>query len=373
MIESKPVRILQIVTNLKVGSGVLSVVLGWHRHLDTSKVQFDYLYFDTSLISHEEEILKYGGRCFHLPHPYKHPFQFLYESYKFFKKHKYKTVHSHITHLNLFFFPLAKWFGAENIIQHSHLTVWSNDKINGLRNYVMLHTVWPLITRKMACSQAAGEAYFGKNFTVINNGIDIKKFIYNPSMRDVKRKELGLENNFVICNIGRFSHQKNHVFLVDVFKEIVSRDASARLALIGVGPTEDKIKEQVNSQNLQDKVLFLGVRKDIADLLQAVDVLCMPSLYEGLPVVGVEGQAAGVPGVFADTITPEILLLPSSRMLSLKDSPAIWADTVLSLKKQLRSSGENFLAAKGFDIHQTAKQIQDLYFTLVPDAIRSRK
>lgn len=361
---TKPIRVLQLVSSANPSSGVRNVVTNWYRNIDVSKVQFDYLYVNIDGIVDQEDITRLGANFYVLPSPSKYFFQFLHETYLFFKTHRYKTIHSHFTHLNIVFYPLAKWFGTKNIIQHAHGTKWSDKKLNGIRNYVMLHSVWPLITHKVACSEAAGKAYFGRNFTVVNNGTDVEKFAYTPAVRTKKRHELGLEHNFVIGNIGRFALQKNHKFLLDIFKEVVSLDSSARLVLVGGGPLEETIKKKVISFNLQDKVFFLGVRKDVPDLLQAFDVLCMPSLYEGLPVVGVEAQVAGLPCVFADTITPEVLLLPSSYMLSLKDTPTVWAEKILSLKDQPRTSGADLVRAKGFDIRQTAQQIQDFYMEL---------
>ena len=304
-----PIRILQIIPSAYQGSGILQVVLNWHRHIDRTKVQFDYLFSKPTENSARDEIEKLGGRMYELPHPYERPVQFLRESYRFFKENKYHTVHSHMTNLNLIFYPLAKWFGAKNIIQHAHGTKWSDKKLNGWRNYLMLHAVWPLITHKLACSQLAGEFWYKKNFMVINNGIDVEKFAYNPDVRAAKRRELGIENNFVIGHVGRFALQKNHIFLLNVFEKIAKQNSCAKLVLVGNGPLENQIKQLAVDKHLQEKTLFLGVRTDVPELLQAFDVLCMPSLYEGLPVVGVEAQAVGLPCVFADTITREVLLL----------------------------------------------------------------
>ena len=217
--QQNPIRILQIVSSLSPVSGVLSVVLNWHHHVDTTEVQFDYLCYKQTFPNRQQEIERLGGRCFCLPNPAHHPFQFLKESYQFFKRHRYDIVHSHITHLNFFFYPLARMFGTKNILQHAHGTKWSDKKLNGIRNYLMLHTVWPLITHKVACSRAAGDAFFGKKFRIINNGIDIERFVYNPSVRFQKRKELKLENNFVVAHVGRFSPEKNHEFLINVFSK----------------------------------------------------------------------------------------------------------------------------------------------------------
>ena len=354
-------RILQIVTNLSAGSGVLAVVLNWHKHIDTTRVQFDYLYMLQVSTNRQQEIEQLGGYCYQMPDPRRHPLRFLRESYRFFKMHRYQTVHSHITHLNFFFFPLAKFFGAKNIIQHAHATKWGFSPFSNVRNYIMLHAVWPLITHKMACSKFSGKLYYGKNFIVVANGIDAEKFAYNPQVRAAKRKELGVENNFVIGHVGRFSTEKNHSFLLELFSEVANQDPSARLVLAGGGALENSIKNRVISLNLQDKVIFLGVRTDVPELLQTFDVFVLPSLHEGFPVVGIEAQAAGLPCLFADTITPEVLLLPNSSMLSLEDSPVKWAQQILTLKGQPRTSGKEALRAKGFDIRQTAKQIQGFY------------
>ena len=360
--EKKPIRILQIVTNLKVGNGVMSVVLGWHAHLDTSKYQFDYLYFDEFPVSHKETISKYGGKFYYLPYRDKNSFKFVCAVYKFFKTHRYEIIHCHMPRSTTFIYLFATLFGVKYRIQHAHLTQWSKTKLGKLRNFFLLHT---LITHRVGCSYAAGKGYFGKkNFVVVNNGIELTKFSYNPAMRATKRKELGLDDKFIIGNIGRFVAQKNHSFLIDVFAEVTARDESACLVLVGCGVLEEQIKKQVAAKNLQGKVLFLGQRRDISELLQAFDVLCFPSIIEGFPVVGVEAQAAGLPCVFSDAITSEILLLPTSRMLSLKKSPKKWAETLLVLRGQPRSKADTVQKMKEFDIRHTCQHIYDVYSKL---------
>ena len=360
----QPIRILQIIPSAYRGSGILQVVLNWHKNIDRTKIQFDYLFSKPAKNSARAEIERLGGRIYELPHPYEHPVQFLRESYQFFKERRYHTVHSHMTNLNLFFYPLAKWFGAKNIIQHAHGTKWSDKKLNGWRNYLMLHAVWFLITHKIVCSQAAGKAYFGKNFLVVNNGIDVDKFSFNSDIGKQKRKELGLENNFVIGHVGRFSSEKNHAFLIEIFEEIVKKEINARLVLIGDGSTEKDIHSLVRNKHLEDRVLFLGVRRDVAQLLSALDVFVLPSFHEGMPVVGVEAQTSGLPCVFSDGITSEICLLPTTSMLSLQAGPKVWADKILSLRAAKRSNGKQYIQQKGFDIVQTTQQIQNFYLNL---------
>ncbi|MBR2865998.1 MAG: glycosyltransferase family 1 protein [Elusimicrobiaceae bacterium] len=359
--NSTPVRILQIVSSAYVGSGVLQVVLNWHRRLDRSKVQFDYLFLLPTCHSCQAEIEALGGRVEQLPNIGKNPFRFLKSAVAFFRQHRYLTIHSHITHLNLLFFPLAKFFGAKTIIQHAHGTQYSDKALPALRNRLMLGAVRPLITHQMACSTAAGKFYFGKKFTLVNNAIELEKFTYTPQARAEKRKELGVENLFVIGHIGRFNEQKNHTFLVDTFAEAVKLNPQCVLLLVGSGPLEEKIKAKVRLMGLDNKVKFLGARRDTPALLQAFDVFCMPSFYEGLPLAAVEAQAAGLACVLSCGITDESVLLPCSGRLPLEAGPEAWAQRLLTQVCFERKQGIELLKQKGFDISDSALQMQKFY------------
>lgn len=362
---TKPIHILQICNSTSYNDGVLNVILNWHRRMDRTRVQLDYLVLFSvpPKNSCEKEITSLGGQVYYLNFSWRHPFKFLCNSYHFFKTHRYTTIHSHITHLNLFFFPLAKMFGTKNIIQHSHLTKWSENKLSGLRNYLMLHAVWSLITHKMACSQSAGNAYFGKNFIVANNGIDVKKFRYNPEIRIEKRKELGLENNFVIGHVGRFSIQKNHKFLIDIFEQILKKEPAAKLVVVGDGPLEEYIKSLVKSKNLQNNVLFLGVCKDVAELYQAFDCFVFPSLYEGLGIVAIEAQAAGLPCVLADTLPHEAFIC-NYKKLPL-GNVTLWAREILKfIDNYKRKDANPYIIEAGFSSQDVALKIQNFYIKL---------
>ena len=359
--RTEPIRILQIVSSLNAGSGVLSVVLNWHRHIDTTQIQFDYLYYIEVPVTRREEIERLGGRCYELPNPKRCPLKFLRESYRFFKQHRYRTIHSHITQLNFFFYPLAKLFGTKNIIQHAHGSRWGNRRLNKWRNYLMLHAVWPLITHKLACGQLAGKCWYGKDFTVVNNGIDLDKFCYNPDVRAQKRKELGVENNFVIGHVGRFSAEKNHAFLIEVFAEIAQKDPTAKLLLVGGGELEAQVKRLVLRSGLSARVQFLGARSDVVELYSVFDVFVFPSLNEGMPVAVIEAQASGVPCVLSDAITQEALLLPNTYMLPLSNSKKNWADKILSLKNKPHILGKDYIDKEKFDIRKIATEMKAFY------------
>ena len=358
-----PIRVLQIVPSINKTSGVCQVVLNWHRHISLSELQFDYLYTSETTISNMEEINSLGGRCYKLPNPVRHPFRFFADSCNFFKEHRYNIVHSHQTSLNFFFYPLAKIFGAKYLIHHSHLTKWSDKVLSGIRNYVMMHAVWPLITHKFACSKDAGEAYYGKGFTVVNNGIDVSKFSYSAETRAKKRKELGLEKNFVIGHIGRFNIQKNHVFLIEIFERLLSLNPNAKLLLVGNGPLEDKIKKIVKEKNIQESVIFLGARNDVSSLYQAFDCFVFPSLHEGLGIVAIEAQCSGLPCVLADTLPHEAFIC-NYRKLGL-GNPEVWAENIVDISRDYnRADCSEHVKAAGFDSKNIGQFMQNFYLEL---------
>ena len=361
--KTEPIRILQIVSSINQGNGVLCVVKNWHHYIDQSKIQFDYLYFNQTAVTCQEEIEKLGGNIYQIPDPSKSPLKFLRESYRFFKTHRYRTVHSHLTNLNFFFLPLAKIFGAKNIIQHAHTRKWGTNSRSAMRNYLLVHAVWPLITHKLACSDIAGKSFFGTNFDIVHNGIDTEKFAYNPVCRVEKRKELGLEDAFIIGHVGRFSPEKNHTFLIDVFASLCVKEPKARLVLVGCGPLEQKIKDLVVQKGLQDKIMFLGARKDLDQLYQAFDVFVLPSLQEGFGLVAIEAQAAGLPCILADTLPKEVLIC-NYQVLALQDVKK-WADIIVATKLNFkRCDCSQKIKQAGLAVQEISSYMQNFYLTL---------
>lgn len=362
--QEKPIRILQIIPSLNQGSGVLQVILNWHKNIDRTKIQFDYLYFIEMPVNCKKEIENLGGKCYKLPYPsFLRPWIFIKAVKDFFKTHKYSTIHSHVIHLSFFFYPIAKLYGVKNIIHHSHATKWSDKLLNGLRNRILFFFARPFISKKIACSDLAGKFLFKKNYTVINNGIDTEKFKFNQEIRDKIRKELKIENKFVVTNIGRFELQKNYPFLIKIFNEIYKQDKNSNLLLVGDGSLKLDIEKQVQDLNLTNCVRFLGVRSNIENIYQAIDIFVMPSFYEGLPVVGVEAQAAGLPCLFADTISKDVLIC-NSKQLSLKLSAKQWANEILKYKSFIRKDESKSIKEKEFDIKETTKKIQNIYLQL---------
>lgn len=357
-------RILHIVPSLGLANGVTAVVMNWYRQMDKSKVQFDFLVCYHREESFEQEIINMGGRVFNLPSPKKLPL-FLKKAWQVFKNGNYQTVHSHITQYNFFFFPMAKLAKVQNILLHSHNTKFSDFKIRAVFAAAMTACIKNMADKKVACSEKAGDFLFGKNakYTIINNALDCRKFAYNPQVRAEIRAELGLEEtDFLLGHIGRFCEQKNHLFLIDIFQEIVKKTPSARLVLAGIGPTEELARAKVEALNLSDKVKFLGIYSAPQRLYQAMDAFVLPSLYEGLPVVGIEAQAAGLPCFFADTITRQAALC-NVTFLPLNNA-AKWADSILQTCAQFqRKDTSPQIKQAGFDIQSVSEKVLSLYET----------
>lgn len=308
--SKKPIIVAQIMGKW-IGGGVESVIMNYYRHLDHKKVQFDFICDEDSTRIPYDEIKKLGGRVFLVPKYQKLP-QYLKALEDLFRKNQYRIVHSNINTLSVFPLYAAKKAGVPVRISHSHSTSnpkeWKRNIIkNILRPFSKRYA-----TDYFACSELAGRYLFGnKTFDhgevkIIHNAIDLDKFKFDPEARKKLRKELDIkEKTVVIGHVGRFVKQKNHDFLIDVFKEYHTKNPDSKLLLIGTGPLEEKIKAKVKKLNLPDSVLFLGQRDDTNKLYSVMDVFCLPSLYEGLGMVLIEAQTNGLPCVASDKVPKE--------------------------------------------------------------------
>jgi len=195
----------------------------------------------------------------------------------------------------------------------------------------------------------------------MNNAIDAKKFIYNEEVRKQKRAELGVEDKFVIGHVGRFNLQKNHEFLVKRFADFAKTNEDAVLVLIGNGELQEKIKEMAKEYGIETKVNFLGLREDIPQLLQAMDLFLFPSLFEGLPVTLVEAQAAGLPCVISDTITDEIMITDQISKVSLSGNTSLWNQEIAKYRYSKRKNTIEDIIEHGFDIEKNARWLEEFY------------
>ena len=369
--KEEPIRIAQIIGKW-LGGGVEAVVMNYYRHIDRNKIQFDFICDEDSTNIPYEEIESLGGKVILIP-PYQKAFRYHKELKRVLKEGNYKIVHSHINTLSVFSLFAAKCAGVPVRIAHSHSTTNKKEKKKNLMKQVLRPFSKLFATDYMCCSELAGRWLFGNkeydkgNVYLLNNAIDVEKFKYDEKIRKAKRKELGIKDNqLVIGHIGRFVAQKNHTFLIDIFNEIHKKNKDAILVLAGQGPLMDEIKSKVKDLGLTESVKFLGQRTDANELYQAFDVFLLPSLYEGLPVVGVEAQASGLLCVLSDDMTKETKVLESTRFMSLSNDAKEWANTILNENKTYKKTNTiKEITKNNFNIKNEADKLEKKYIDLM--------
>lgn len=369
--ELEPVKILIIGHTGKMG-GVETFIRNTTLYSDKEKIQFDFLIHGYTQCLFEEELnafYKNTNHIYFLPKFKANLFKTVKALWRFYKEHHdYKYIHLETgaaTEL-LYCFPYCIFFRIKVII-HSHNGGNSESKF---LQKALIPLVNVIAAKKIACSDAAAEFMFGKKSAVeanlIFNGIDTMKFQFLEEGRMGCRKKFNIdENAFVIGHIGRFSKQKNHEYLLKIFRCLYKRQSNAILLLAGTGELEADIKEKVIRYQLQSQVVFTGVQSDTVSLYSAMDVFVMPSLYEGLPIVAIEAQASGLPCVFSDKITRQVRLTDKTLMVGLEEEPAVWADKIMNLYRQGvdRYHGSKAIFDKGYDIHDTVKRLEKIYLT----------
>ena len=363
-----PIRVLNLFTIMNRG-GAETMVMNYYRNMDRSKVQFDFMVHRQERGAYEDEIEALGGRIFRMPpvrpwsaHEYKKVVRAFYGEHP-----EYKVIHSHMSELGYYDFIEAEKAGVPVRICHAHNRPYGLDLKSPVRWYYKT-MMRAHITDLFTCGVESAEWLFGaKNksrFVQLNNAIDAKQYVYRPQLRQSMRQALGIaEDQLVIGHVGRFDPQKNHGFLIDVFANVHKQNEKALLVLVGDDSHSGgmEIHEKVAQLGLTESVKFLGVRSDVADALQTMDVFLFPSLFEGLSVASIEAQAAGLPVLISDGVPIECKKTDLVHVLPLKASAEEWAKTVLELAQIPRRDTYEEIKAAGFDIAENAKWLQEFY------------
>lgn len=357
-----PIRILQVVTHMERG-GLESMLMNYYRHIDREKVQFDFLVHRQERAAFDDEIESLGGKIYRLPRLVPWSTSYLSALNRFFDEHpEYNVVHVHQDCLSSVILKAAAQHNVPARIAHSH-------NANQDRNLKYPIKLWyrrsipQYATNLFACGKDAGDWMFsGAQYQIINNAIDAAAYTYDSEKRAEMRQEFGLRDKLVVGHVGRFNPQKNHPFLLDIFTTLLKKEPNAVLLLVGGGEDMPKIQAKAQTQGIVEHVRFLGVRSDVADLMQAMDVFAFPSLYEGLPVTMVEAQSAGLPCLISDRVPPECILTDGLvDILPLSADPEAWAEKILEKRKVPRTDRRAEIAAHGFDITTEAVKLQEFY------------
>ncbi len=372
--KTEPVKVLYFVDRMLRG-GIQSLVIDWVSRFDKNKIHVDFLLLDDGKEYELEQTLKeLGCTVYKLKGIWvKTPIDFIKYKYavkNFFKEHHdYKVVHMHSSSKNYMILKYAKEYGIPIRIAHSHnIDFQTKNPLKKLIGNLFKKPLIKYATDYFACSKIAGEWLFGKDivesdkFRVIHNAIDYDKFKYNESSRKETRKEFFVKNNEILFgNVGRFSNQKNHIFLLRIFNEIFKINSDVKLILVGQGENESLIKNEIDNLGLKNNVIIAGFRNDVNKIMQGIDVLLMPSLHEGLPVVGIEAQAAGIPCFMSkDVITNEVKISESVHFISLSKDESFWAKTILNSNLK-RMDNKTCLKSAGYFIEDVVDLLEKKY------------
>lgn len=359
------IRVLHVVTHMNRG-GLETMIMNYYRNIDKKKIQFDFLVHRQEKADFDAEILAMGGKIYRISK--LNPFGNRYhrELDTFFEEHsEYQIIHVHQDCLSSIVLKVAKKHGVKVRIAHSHSSSQDKDVKYPIK-LIYRHFIPKYATHLMACSQMAGKWMFcGEKFEVLNNAIDAKKYVFDEEKRKQVRNKLKIqESELLIGHIGRFCYPKNHSFLVDVFEK-VSGKIDSKLILIGDGPLREEIEEKVQKLGLTEKVIFTGVRSDIPDLLQAMDIFVFPSYYEGLPVTLIEAQAAGVPCLISDGVPIECKKTDLVCQKALLKTPKEWGEEILEMIEIQRRDTYKEIVTAGYDIKENAKYLNKIYEEMI--------
>lgn len=360
------IKVLHIVSSIN-GGGVGAVVYNYYSHMNKDLINFDIIALEEegNQFLHEP-FKKLGAEIYYVSKNFKDRFK---QVYKIMSENKYDVVHCHMEDVSAIYLMLAKKVGINVRIGHGHLANIDEKNVT----YYIKRCFKPFLkyyaTHSYACGLDAGKYLWGKkavekgNVEIMHNAVDVELNKYNPEIRKKVRNQLRLSDEMVVGNIGRFSYQKNHEFLINCFFEVQKVHKNAILLLVGEGELKDDVIKLITSLNINDKVRLLGLRKDVNELLQAMDIFVLPSRYEGLPVVGIEAQAAGLPCIISDAVTKEMKVIDGVEFLPLNKGSKYWSDKIIELYEQhSRQNSKDDMIKYGFDIETEAYRVGKLYF-----------
>ena len=369
--KKKPIRIIQFIGSLNTG-GSQSMVMNIYRNIDRNKIQFDFIVDRKEELLYYDEILRLGGKVYIFNEFFKGTNYYKYEKQwkDFFESHKeYKIIHCHVRSVAAIVLRIAKKYNLITIC-HSHST--SNG--NGIKVFLkkfLQSKIKKYCDYFFACSKESATWLYGNLIAnsekcfIINNAIDSKKYVFNKIIRNKIRKKYHIENKIVIGQVGRLTEVKNYEFTLKLLKQLVDKNNSYFLMIVGAGQLRKKIDKQIEDNNLKDNVIILENRNDVNELMQAMDIYVMPSLWEGLPLALVEAQASSLPCIISSNITDGILIHSLVKKLNLDDIN-LWINEINRITNDnfKRVDVSKMIIDSGFDINTNVRTIMDFYLKL---------
>ena len=370
--EEKKIKVLHFpIANSK--GGITQYVLRNWQMIDKSRFHFDFATMSKTL-DFEQELINGGCRVHYIScYAEENKEKFVDEFRQILIEGNYDIVHLHTKQWKSFEVEkIAKEVGVKRIIVHAHSSGINAIEKEKEEEEKLLHNKMremldeTIATDFWACSQAAAEWLYGnrineKKIQIIPNAIDTKRFSYQATIRNEIRKNLQIENKFVLGHVGRFDFVKNHIFLLEILKRTIRFNPNVILLLVGAGALEKEIREKANELEIGKNILMVGKSEEPELYLQAMDLFVFPSLFEGFPLSVIEAQCAGLKCICSEAITKEIMLTNNVEFLALEDVD-IWVEKVLNLFSGYERESQNeLIEQRGFDIHKQIRQVEEFY------------
>jgi len=361
-------RVLHVLGSMNRG-GQETFIMNVYRNIDREKIQFNFLINAVEKCDFEDEIISMGGVIHRIPRRYPNYILHIRRLNEFFENNKqYEVIHQHTcSNTAVSTIIYAKKHGAKKIIYHCHNSKADDGIISKVFDSYYKPRLRKYSNHFFACSQPAAQNLFGNyianaEIRIIPNAIDLEFFVFDPSVRKEKRKELGIEEKYVIGHIGRFDTQKNHRLIIDIFNEIYKKSNNSILLLVGDGELRDDIEKKAEQLGLKESVIFTGVRSDVPGLLSAMDVFLFPSLWEGLGIALIEAQANGLHCIVSDVVPDEAKVTELIEYVPLSEPAVNWAEKALVYGKgYVRKDTREDIKAAGYDIMELSKWLENFY------------
>lgn len=359
---------IAIIAGVMHSGGKRNLIMEYYRHIDKSKIQFDFICDSDSNGIPEDEISSLGGKVYKVA-PYKSIVSHMRETYRILKANKYDTMHAFDNTLNVFPMFLG-WLAGIKIRISECISKGDKNEKKTFIKYALRPFSHCFATHLFANSADCGIWQFGKRayntgkIQIFKSVINADANVFDSKLREETREKFGWEGKVVYGFIGRYVAQKNPLFLIDIFYSIAQKQGNAVLVMVGFGELEVEMLARIKELGLSDKVENLGRRDDIKQFYNAFDAFLLPSLYEGMPIVGIEAQCAGLPIFFSKNITDETTASELAHYIGLEETPEVWAEKIVKVTNDnigIRRNHADDIKRNGFDSYNEALRLQNFY------------
>lgn len=366
----EPIKVLHVLSKMSFG-GVQSVVMNYYRHIDSSKIQFDFVVQSSENFFYDEEIKRLGGKIYQVAPIHSNRKQFERDFFRvLIENPEYKIVHCHQNFLNIVPLRIAKKAGVPIRISHSHSNYKASSFIKEMQRKVFRTIIAYYATDYFACSRVAAQWLYGHHSKsskckIINNAIETKKYFFDPGIRFKKRKELGIDKELVLIHVGMFTDSKNHEYLFKVFEKVHNKNINTLLLLVGDGENRSKLMKAAKECSGSNNIIFLGKRDNVHEYLMAADYFVFPSKYEGLGMSVIEAQMSGLPCIVSDVVPREVDLFGDVSFISINETPETWANVIIQNNTSRILHSIESIMNTNYEIEIEAKKLSDYYLSTI--------